>query len=115
MSIRNLLFCSCVIVASVASPAFARIDFDVDINTAPPAPQVEVVQAARPGFLWIPGYWAWEDGRHVWVEGRWIQERPGYMWVPEHWEQRGSKWHFERGYWERREHEEHHEQEHEHH
>jgi len=114
MSLRKVIVCSCATLAIMAAPAFARIDFDIDIGVAPPPAQVEVVPAVPPGYVWVPGYWAWEDGRHVWVPGRRIEERPGYNWVGEHWEKRGDKWHFERGYWEHKEHAEHGHDEHEH-
>ena len=73
----------------------------VDVDVAPPPLQVEVVPAARPGFVWASGYWMWNGNRHVWVAGRWVHERPGYHWVHEEWVQAGPHWHFQRGHWER--------------
>ncbi len=84
-----------------AMPAFARTDFNVDIGVAPPAERVEAVPAARPGYTWVPGYWAWEDNQHVWVNGRWMEDRPGYHWEGEHWVHHDNKYRFERGYWAR--------------
>src|SRR5206468_6316324 len=79
--------------------------FNFGIEVAPPPPQVEVVPAPRPGYVWAPGYWAWEGGRHVWVAGRWIPVHRGYYWVPDRWVEyrgpRGPHWHFEPGHWER--------------
>jgi len=37
----------------------------------PPPMRVEVVPPPRPGHVWAPGRWAWENDRHRWVEGRW--------------------------------------------
>jgi hypothetical protein len=73
----------------------------IDVDVAPPPVQVETVPGARVGFVWAPGYWRWDGGRHVWVGGRWMHERRGYHWVSETWVQAGPHWHFQRGHWER--------------
>jgi hypothetical protein len=73
----------------------------VDINVAPPAPQVEVVPPPRAGYVWAPGFWEWRGHEHVWVRGRWVGERHGYHWVPDRWEQHGERWHHNPGHWER--------------
>lgn len=96
------LITSLVILAINAAPAMARVDLSVDIGVPPPAPQVEVVPAARPGFVWAPGYWSWDGGHHVWVAGHWMTERPGFVWVADRWEVRGERHHFEPGHWEHR-------------
>jgi len=75
------------------------VSVGIDIGTPPPAPVVEVVPESRPGYFWMPGYWAWEGHRHVWVKGAWEKERPGYAYAPGRWEQRGDRWHFEPGSW----------------
>ena len=81
--------------------ASARVDVAIQIGVPPPAPVVEVVPVARPGYVWVPGYWAWHHDRHVWIRGRHVVERPGYYWVPDRWVQAGPHWRHERGYWER--------------
>jgi YXWGXW repeat-containing protein len=95
----------CIVVV-LSTPAFARVDINLGIAVAPPPPQVEVIPAPRPGYVWAPGYWAWQGGRHVWVAGRWIPVYRGYYWVPDRWVEypgpRGSVyWRFEPGHWER--------------
>lgn len=65
---------------------------------APPPPRVEV-PAPRPGYVWAPGYWGWQDGRHVWVEGHWIPARQDEHWVADQWERQNGRWHFEPGHW----------------
>src|SRR5215467_13031408 len=77
-------------MAVLSTPAFAGVNINIDI--APPPARVEVVPPPRPGYVWAPGYWAWEGRQHVWREGRWIVVRPGYYWVPERWvEYRGPR------------------------
>jgi hypothetical protein len=80
--------------------AQARVNVDIDI--APPAPRYEVVPAPRVGYVWAPGYWAWDDGhhKHYWHKGRYIRERHGERWVPDRWAQRDGRYHYEPGRWE---------------
>ena len=100
---KTLILGAALALGSWTVPALAVINLNFGIDIGPPAPQVEVIPAPRPGFVWAPGYWAWEGNRHVWVAGRWMQSRPGYYWVPERWEQhaeeRGHHWHFESAWW----------------
>ena len=53
------------------------------------------------GFLWIPGYWAWDDERNdfVWISGVWRKPPPGTQWVPGYWTntEQGNQW--ISGYW----------------
>jgi len=66
-----------------------------------PAPVVERVGFARPGFAWIPGYWNWNGYRYVWIGGYWGPQRYGYYYVPSRWAGYGAHWRFQRGYWRR--------------
>jgi hypothetical protein len=73
----------------------------VIVEVAPPPARVEVVPAARVGYVWAPGYWNWNGHRHVWVAGRWVGERHGWHWEAHHWEEREGRWHFHEGGWRR--------------
>jgi len=102
MRVRTELLSLLLIAAgTLAAPAISSGGVIVDIDVAPPPVQVEVVPAARAGYVWAPGYWNWAGGRHVWVGGHFIRERPGYRWVPHAWVQVGPRWHFAPGHWER--------------
>jgi len=102
MTKRKLWLASLWLTAAAAiAPAVSLAGVVVDIDVAPPAPQVEVVPAPRAGFVWAPGYWEWRGHNHVWERGHWIRERPGYHWVPDRWDQRGPHWHHSIGHWER--------------
>jgi len=94
---------SLLIAAAVALPVAgnARTDVSVGINLGPPPAPVVVAPppAPYPGYVWAPGYWAWDGYRHVWVEGRWLAPRAGYYWVSPHWERRGPNWFFVEGRW----------------
>ena len=72
----------------------------------PPAAQVEVVPAMPgPGYVWVPGHWAWRGPRrgyvwigghyaipaqpnYVWIPGTWAPSTQGYVWVEGHWRAR---------------------------
>jgi len=99
MSIRTAVLCVALGIGAATAPILGSARVFVDVDLAPPAPQVEVVPEARAGYVWAPGYWNWSGHEHVWVAGRYIKERSGHHWVAERWEQRGSKWHFNEGHW----------------
>ena len=100
MATRRLWLASLGLAAACAlAPAVGISGVNVDINVAPPAPQVEEVPGPRAGFVWAPGYWAWRGHNHVWVRGHWMPERRGYHWEPDRWEQRGPHWHYVPGHW----------------
>ena len=95
------MFAAVLCLGALASPALAQISISVDLGIAPPPPRHEVVHEARPGRVWIPGFWYWEGHRHLWSDGHWEKARRGQMWVPARWEDRGEYHHFEPGRWER--------------
>jgi hypothetical protein len=71
------------------------------VQTQPPALQAES-PPPRPSsdYVWVPGYWAWQNNRYVWVAGRWtIPPRVGATWVPPRWEPEGRGFRYYDGYW----------------
>ncbi|MDF3832791.1 hypothetical protein P3W85_07510 [Cupriavidus basilensis] len=108
---RKVLLCA-VAAAGLAGGlgaapcALAQVSVNVSIGVPPPAPVYEVVPVARPGYVWAPGYWDWDDRghKHKWKKGRWERARAGYIyeaprWIhardgwmlqPERWEGRGD-------------------------
>ena len=88
-----------IIVGSMSTPAAAVVYYDFTVSNAPPAARYEVVPARRHGYVWAPGYWNWDRGRHQWVSGHWVEERPGYVWVGERWERKGKHWRLSQGHW----------------
>ncbi len=83
----------------VEQPAYP-VGTEIVVDSAPPAPLVEVVTAPPAvGYVWIPGAWEW-NGRWVWAAGRWAYPpRPGAVWVPHHYENRNGVNVFIRGGW----------------
>jgi hypothetical protein len=98
---KALLMSLCIAGSATVVPTLVSAGVGIDINIAPPAPRIEEVPVARPGYVWAPGYWDYRGRAHVWVPGRWRGERRGYHWAPDRWDRRGERWHHERGHWER--------------
>ncbi|MDB5985237.1 MAG: hypothetical protein JWR16_290 [Nevskia sp.] len=86
------------IAGATALPSQAGVRLDIDI--APPAPREEVVPAARPGYVWAPGYWDYDGHQHVWRGGQWVHERHGQHWVADRWDQHEGHYRRVPGHWE---------------
>ncbi len=98
---RNFLAKYSVIAALAlgASPAFAQVSISVEI--APPPLQV-YTQPACPddGYIWTPGYWAYDNDAYYWVPGAWVQPpQVGEYWTPPYWGWDGNNYTFYQGYW----------------
>lgn len=71
-----------------------------EVLTAPPAPRQEYIGVAPVvGWVWLPGYWAWQANRYVWVGGRWSAPQPGHHWEPHSWRRDGRGWRQYGGRW----------------
>jgi hypothetical protein len=69
--------------------------------TPPPAPREELPgPPPGEGYVWISGYWAYENGRYEWVPGHYEAPRAGYRWVPYRWVQENGRWRMDEGHWE---------------
>ena len=91
------------LILALAPMAQAQISVSVDINMAPPDLPV-YVQPAIPGdgYMWTPGYWAWNgnDQDYYWVPGTWVNvPYAGALWTPGYWEYDGNQYQWNRGYW----------------
>jgi hypothetical protein len=90
-----------LVAGSIAIPASAGFNVNVDIGIPPPAPRYEVAPVAPVGYIWAPGYWEFFHDQYVWRRGHFVEGRPGYRWVPENWEHREGGHHFNEGHWDR--------------
>ncbi len=108
-AVQQISFLGVVLAALLSTPSFANgadlrfrigdVSIDVDIGP-PPAPVVEYVPVAVPGYVWAPGYWMFNGHRHVWHPGAWTRARPGHSHVAGHWRQIGGRWYLESPRWE---------------
>jgi hypothetical protein len=66
----------------------------------PPLPEYDQPPIPAPGYLWTPGYWAWNNVDYYWVPGVWVQPpQPGLLWTPGYWGVVGGVFAFTAGYW----------------
>ena len=98
----KVLVSTLLAIGAMAMPLPGMAAVDVELNFGPPPPVVEVVPAPRPGYVWSPGYYAYENDRHVWRRGDWRREREGYAYYSNRWVERDGRWRFEGERWERR-------------
>jgi hypothetical protein len=89
-------------VAEVGVEAQVGPPGEVQVQTAPPAEQVEVVPVAPSvNHVWIRGNWHWSGVGWVWRPGHYQVRRVGYRWVPAHYARRGPYTVYVAGHWAR--------------
>jgi len=96
---RSLLFAFVILVLSAASVA----QVSVVIRIGPPAlPIYEQPLCPGEGYLWVPGYWAYDYDYddYYWVPGTWVlAPEPGLLWTPGYWGWASDRFIFHEGYW----------------
>jgi hypothetical protein len=98
VAIRPLLFALALLLFSHG--AFAQIS--ISVNFGPPAiPVYEQPICPTDGYLWAPGYWAYDyDAGYYWVPGTWVEPpQVGFLWTPGYWGWGGNAYIFHEGYW----------------
>ena len=81
-------------------PAFAQLS--VTVAFGPPAlPIYDQPICPADGYMWVPGYWAYDDDDgYYWVPGTWVEApEPGYLWTPGYWGWEGGGFLFHEGFW----------------
>ncbi len=72
----------------------------VYVTPSPPPVAQSVVPSPGPGYVWQPGFWAWNGTAWVWVAGHWVvPPHPQAVWVAPGWVQRPQGWYWQQGYW----------------
>jgi hypothetical protein len=97
--IRTLLFALIVLCMSAAS--FAQIGVAINVGP-PPLPVYEQPLCPGDGYLWTPGYWAYDydASDYYWVPGTWVMApEVGFLWTPSYWGWGGDGFVFYDGYW----------------
>src|SRR5579863_3124259 len=83
-TIRTLLA-----LLALAIPATLFGQLRVSISIGPPAlPVYEQPVCPGDGYLWTPGYWAYDDSvsDYYWVDGQWVMApEEGLLWTPGYW------------------------------
>jgi WXXGXW repeat (2 copies) len=99
--IRSLLLAFVMLAVSV--PAFSQVAVGVSVNFGPPAiPVYDQPVCPGDGYIWVPGYWAWDADfdDYYWVPGTWVEPpEVGFLWTPGYWGWNGAAFVFNEGYW----------------
>ncbi len=94
-----------MVMLMLAMPAssVAQVAVGISVGFAPPdLPVYEQPICPGEGYIWTPGYWAWdeEDGDYYWVPGTWVMApEVGFLWTPAYWGWGGRGFVFYEGFW----------------
>jgi hypothetical protein len=89
-----------LLALALIEPVSAQLS--VTVSFGPPAlPVYDQPICPDDGYLWTPGYWAYDpDDGYYWVPGTWVEApEPGYLWTPGWWGWEGGGFLFHEGYW----------------
>ena len=97
--IRWMTLGAVILALSVAS--FGQVAVGISVRIGPPAlPVYAQPICPGPGYLWTPGYWAWDDADgYYWVPGTWVLAPVGMLWTPGYWGWGGGVYLWHAGYW----------------
>ena len=102
-SLRTVLFGLAVLAISMAAATTAPAEVVISVGFAPPAlPVYEQPICPGDGYIWTPGYWAWDADfdDYYWVPGTWIlAPEVGFLWTPPWWGWVNGAWIWHGGYW----------------
>ena len=97
------LFAAAAALTALPQQANAGVFIGVGISVGFPPPLLPVyVQPVipAPGYIWTPGYWAWNGYAYYWVPGTWVLPPfYGALWTPGYWGWVGGVYTFHAGYW----------------
>lgn len=96
----SLLFLVLVTLLAVPGTSSARIILSIGI-APPPLPVYDQPLCPGDGYIWTPGYWAYDDNDgYFWVPATWVEApEPGFLWTPGYWGWGDGLFVFHEGYW----------------
>ena len=98
---RIIRFLLALLILAIPAVSFAQVG--VAISIGPPAlPVYEQPICPGDGYLWTPGYWAYDDSvsDYYWVPGTWVlAPEEGFLWTPGYWGWGNGGYFFNDGYW----------------
>ncbi len=95
-----LLIAATMLAAPTGAAAQVSVGVSVGIGP-PPLPVYVQPPCPAPGFIWLPGYWAWDPGfGYYWVPGMWTAPPfYGALWTPGYWGWGNGAYVWYNGYW----------------
>jgi len=96
--IAGLLLLALAVFAAPSLSRAASISVGISVGIAPPPlPVYAQPPCPAPGYIWTPGYWAYDPANgYFWVPGTWVlAPAPGLLWTPGYWGWGGAAfvWH----------------------
>jgi len=88
LSMAGLLVLLAAAVVSPAPSSAAQLAIGISVRIAPPPlPVYDQPICPGAGYIWTPGYWAYDpDNGYYWVPGTWVlAPAPGLLWTPGYW------------------------------
>ncbi|MGA9718727.1 MAG: YXWGXW repeat-containing protein [Acidobacteriaceae bacterium] len=85
----------------IPAVSHAGIFVSVGIGAPPVLPVYAQPICPAPGYIWTPGYWAYNDeGGYYWVPGAWVlAPYTGALWTPGYWGWGNGGYFWHAGYW----------------
>ena len=99
--LKNSIGTAVLAGALFIAPAAANARVFVSVAIAPPAiPVYAQPIAPGDGYIWTPGYWAWNGEGYEWVDGAWVvAPYVGALWTPGYWGYGPGGYLWNAGYW----------------
>ena len=100
----SILLCTVLVgsaVLTMSTTSSAQVAISVSFGP-PPLPVYEQPLCPGEGYIWTPGYWAWDDDGddYYWVPGTWVlAPEVGYLWTPPWWGWSDGVFLFHEGWW----------------
>ncbi|HTW59086.1 MAG TPA: hypothetical protein VMD99_13220 [Terriglobales bacterium] len=103
MRITAVLSTLLLALIMLSAPPSSSAQVRITVGFGPPAlPVYEQPVCPGDGYIWTPGYWAWDpDGAdYYWVPGTWVlAPEVGYLWTPPWWGWDNGVFLFHEGFW----------------
>ena len=98
-AIRSLVLAA--VVSAIPAASFAGIFVSIGIGAPPVLPVYVQPVCPAPGYIWTPGYWAYDDqAGYYWVPGAWVlAPYTGALWTPGYWGWGNGGYFWHAGYW----------------
>jgi hypothetical protein len=98
---RTIRFLLGLLILVAPAALFGQIGVRIAIGP-PMLPFYDQPICPGDGYLWTPGYWAYDDSisDYYWVPGTWVlAPEEGYLWTPCYWGWGDGGYFFNDGYW----------------